>query len=66
MPKLTKERLQQIVDALKPTKPVTSIRNIEREAGLPQSTIQQIINDRQHLTPERIKALEQVLKKYNL
>jgi plasmid maintenance system antidote protein VapI len=66
MPKLTKERLQQIVDALKPVKPVTSIRNIEREAGLAQSTIQQMISGKLLLTPERIKKLEKVLKKYNL
>jgi hypothetical protein len=66
MPKLTKERLQQIVDALKPVKPITSIRNIEREAGLAQSTIQQMISGKLLLTPERIKKLEKVLKKYNL
>jgi plasmid maintenance system antidote protein VapI len=66
MPKLTKERLQQIVNALKPVKPVTSIRNIEREAGLSQSTIQQMISGKLLLTPERIKKLEKVLKKYNL
>jgi plasmid maintenance system antidote protein VapI len=63
MPKLTEERLQEIVDALKKT---PSIRELEKAAGLPQSTINQIIKGKLKLTDDKAKKLEKAIKKFNL
>jgi hypothetical protein len=63
MPNLTKERLQEIADKLKN---LPTIRRIEREAGLPQSTFNQLASGKMEITEERAEALAKVIEKYNL
>ena len=64
MNEITQERLQQIVDVLK--KPKLSIRKLEQEAGLPQSTFNKMAKGEESLTAERLAKLHPVLKKHNL